>query len=142
MWKVRPVVIYCWVVFLVTISASIAWFAWPEGVAIYFNIPSPASGVICFFIRMMALGSFVLGLAYLFSLIYPDASHPLLMLATCGQVLGTLYWFAAWHSTVVAPRDRIAGGWILSGIAALGGIYAVVATRKQKAGPIPEKARS
>jgi hypothetical protein len=128
------VFVLCWVGFLYHICFGIAIFALPELTMKYFtdafSITLPASDLDYFIPRMMAILLFPVGLAYLLALIYPDASHPLLMVATSGKVLGVLYALAAFFLGTLKPQ--FVGGVIMDGIFALAGIYAVVVTRKQK----------
>jgi len=132
------VVVLCAVGFLCNIWFSIMGFAFSEGLMSYatdaFNTPSPASVLAYFFDRMIAILTFPVALAYLLALIYPDASHPLLMVATSDKVLVVLYALAAVFSGTLTgkPLAQFLAFVIMDGIFALVGIYAVVVTRKQK----------
>jgi len=133
--KGRTVVnVLCAVGFLYTICGCILFFVFPDGfmryVADAFNTPFPAIVLANFSGWIIAILIFPVGLAYLLALIYPDASHPLLMVATCDKVLVVLCALPALFSGTLNPM--FSAFVIFDGIFALVGIYAVVVTRKQK----------
>jgi hypothetical protein len=146
--KVSVVNILCVVGFLTTITMAIFVFVWhPEGLMVYvtdaFGIPvnwqrqtpeiifGPVSQLMG---RMLAILLVTVSLAYLLALIYPEAAHPLLMVATSDKVLVVLYALGAFFAGTYKGRlgQQFTAFVILDAILVLAGIYAVVVTRKQK----------
>ena len=140
--------ILCVVGFLTTIIFAILFFGFfPEGLMVYianaFDIPlnwqrqtpeivfGPVGQLMG---RMLAILLVPVSLAYLLALIYPEAAHPLLMVATSDKVLTVLYALAAVFSGPLTVKliKQFSGMVIFDGILALVGIYAVVVTRRQK----------
>ena len=146
--KVSVVNVLCVVGFLTTIILAILFFGFfPEGLMVYitnaFDIPvnwqrqtpeivfGPVSQLMG---RMLAMLLVPVSLAYLLALIYPEAAHPLLIVATSDKVLAVLYALGAFFAGTYKGRigQQFTAGVILDAILVLAGIYAIVVTRKQK----------
>jgi len=120
--------------FLLSVAGGIGFFAVPNGLPYYLDITqtpieSSADGVI-FLVRTLALLDIAVGLAYLLAMLDRAAARSLLIVATCDKFLGVLA--ALLHLFPKSLNDKLLAGYIINGILALVGIYAIVVAGKQK----------